>query len=294
MSHSNRTLRLLFPQWQGGNNPAYIFGAKLLDYLSPASTGPREVINVDAPTDDELPLENGIRGRQALLRQLSDAEDAIARHQPERLVVLGGDCLVDLAPFAYLNERYNGELGVLWIDAHPDVMTPKEFDHAHAMVLGNLIGEGDDDFRRHVKTPLKPENVMIAGLGATLPSESEFLDKHGVSSMGPAEIGDDSMAIIDWIEARGIRHLAIHFDLDVLDPSHFRSVLFADPTAPIGSFDGITQGDMNLNSVLRLITDVDTKTDIVGLGITEHLPWDAINLSSVLAKLPLLRSSPSA
>jgi hypothetical protein len=29
------------------------------------------------------------------------------------------DCLVDLAPFAYLNERYGGELAVLWIDAIP-------------------------------------------------------------------------------------------------------------------------------------------------------------------------------
>ena len=30
----NKTLRLLFPQWQGGNNPPYYLGAKLLDWLA--------------------------------------------------------------------------------------------------------------------------------------------------------------------------------------------------------------------------------------------------------------------
>ena len=36
----NKTLRLLFPQWQGGNNPPYYLGAKLLDWLAPAASGP--------------------------------------------------------------------------------------------------------------------------------------------------------------------------------------------------------------------------------------------------------------
>jgi arginase family enzyme len=27
---------------------------------------------------------------------------------------------------AYLNTRYGGDLSVLWVDAHPDVVTPKE------------------------------------------------------------------------------------------------------------------------------------------------------------------------
>jgi hypothetical protein len=58
-------------------------------------------------TDYTLQLEDGIVGRSALLTQLRAAQD-IARHQPDRIVVLGGDCLVDLAPFAYLNERYDG------------------------------------------------------------------------------------------------------------------------------------------------------------------------------------------
>lgn len=36
---TNKTLRILFPQWQGGNNPPYYLGSLLLSYLSPNLMG---------------------------------------------------------------------------------------------------------------------------------------------------------------------------------------------------------------------------------------------------------------
>ncbi len=150
MNIQDTTLRLIFPQWQGGNNPSYYFGSQLLKWLAPAPTGPVEEVPVELPTNEPLPVEDGLVARKALLEQLRQARKIIDRHQPDRLVVLGGDCLVDLAPFAYLNEHYEGELAILWVDAHPDVMTPQQFQHAHAMVLGNLIGHG-------LERPTKPD-----------------------------------------------------------------------------------------------------------------------------------------
>jgi arginase len=133
-----KTIRLLMPQWQGGNNPAYMLGARLLAWLAPGSTDP--VIEVPVAADDGMPvvLDNGILARQALLRQLQAARDIIEAEAPDRIIVFGGDCLVEQAPFAYLNERYGGKLGVLWIDAHPDVATPNERQTGHTMVLGSL------------------------------------------------------------------------------------------------------------------------------------------------------------
>lgn len=32
---TQKTVRLLMPQWQGGNNPNYSFGAELLAWLAP-------------------------------------------------------------------------------------------------------------------------------------------------------------------------------------------------------------------------------------------------------------------
>lgn len=283
-----KTLRLLFPQWQGGNNPPYFFGAQLLAWLAPAADGPVEHVPVVEPDQQPLPLEGGIVGRTALLQQLHNARQLVDQHQPDRLVVLGGDCLVDLAPFAYLNERYDGDLAVLWVDAHPDVMTPDHFHHAHAMVLGNLLGEGDRAFADTVRLPLKPANVMYAGLQQTLPVETATLRRLGLRSAGPAELADSSEPVLQWLRDTGARHLAIHLDLDVLDPTLFRSLLFAEPNIATDTYDGVAKGKMSMDQVLRLLADVAAAVDVVGIGIAEHLPWDALAIKNMLAKLPLL------
>lgn len=91
-------------------------------------------------------IDAGITSREALLDQLNAARSAIVRHKPEAIVTLGGDCLVDLAPIAYLSEGYGDDLAVLWVDAHPDVMGPAQFQNAHAHLLAILMSEGDSDF----------------------------------------------------------------------------------------------------------------------------------------------------
>lgn len=289
-SSSDKTLRLLFPQWQGGNNPPYHFGAQLLAWLAPDPCGPVAEVPVAVPGTEPLPIEGGIRGRSALLQQLRSARAIIDEHAPDRLVVLGGDCLVDLAPFAYLNERYAGDLAVLWVDAHPDVLTPADFANAHAMVLGNLLGEGDADFAGAVKRPLKPANVMYAGLMETMPVESAVIERLGLQHASPAQLAHSSEAVLQWFRATGARHLAIHLDLDVLDPRAFRSLLFANPQTPEGTFDGVAQGKMPIAHVVRLLADVARIADVVGIGIAEHLPWDALALKNMLSRLPLIGS----
>ncbi|RMV71897.1 Arginase/agmatinase/formiminoglutamase [Pseudomonas caricapapayae] len=287
-AHSDKTLRLIFPQWQGGNNAPYHFGAQLLAWLAPDATGPVEQVDVTEPDDQPLELQNNIIARHALLAQLDLARRLIDRHQPDRLVVLGGDCLVDLAPFAYLNERYDGDLAVLWVDAHPDVLTPKDFPHAHAMVMGNLLGEGDEDFVNAVKRPIKPANVMYAGLQDTLEAETAFIKRLGLRSAGAQALAHTSAPVLQWLKETGARHLAIHLDLDVLDPALFRSLLFAQPGVPAAHFEGVAQGKMTIEQVVRLLADVASVVDVVGLGIAEHLPWDALALKNMLTKLPLL------
>lgn len=42
-----KTLRLLMPQWQGGNNPPNVLGAHLLNWLAPNTDGPFEEVPVD-------------------------------------------------------------------------------------------------------------------------------------------------------------------------------------------------------------------------------------------------------
>lgn len=301
---TKKTIRLLMPQWQGGNNPNYSFGAELLAWLAPDNDQPLIHVPIQAYNGTPLENENGMNGRKQLLEQLEAAQHIIDAHKPDRIVMFGGDCLVEQAPFAYLNERYGGELGLIWIDAHSDLVRYVGYDNGHTLPLGNLLGEGDEEFAKHVKIPLKPENVFIVGLAAPTeqeteaiseafqrlgiaPAESdtEVIQRLGIKTAGTKELTNSTESIREWIKESGIKHLAIHLDLDVLDPKAFRSLLFANPEAP---YNFSPAGTMQMPQLLNLIKELSEETDVVGLGITEHMPWDAINLKNLLGEIPIL------
>lgn len=284
-----KTIRLLMPQWQGGNNENYPLGAELLAFLAPDSGHDVVRVDIDPFTSDDTP-QKGIAHREGLLRQLHQAQAVIREHQPDKIVTFGGDCLVEQAPFSYLNERHGGELGVLWLDAHPDIKTPDEWANAHTMVLGNLLGEGDAEFASKVPVKLDPRRVMYGGLrevGLT-DQEREVIDRLALRVASPEALAVDSSAILAWIEEERIEHLAIHLDVDVLDPALFRSVLFAEPEPEIDWLQMYPAGKMTLPQISRLMGEVSAKTNVVGLGICEHLPWDTIHLKAALATFPLL------
>jgi arginase len=247
---------------------------------------------VPEPSEGEtLKVENGVVARQAVLRQARAARQLIDKHKPDRVITLGGDCLIDLAPMSYLNAHYSGNLGVLWIDAHPDVSTPDMFAQAHAQVLGALLGRGDPEFVGEVETPIKPSNVMYAGLDEWTPAEGEIIKELGLRHAGAASLANDSKPVLDWIQKNGIEHVAVHFDIDVLDPSKFGPILFNDPSAPPGYLAGVPRGRMTADQVVRLLQDVGAACDIVGLAIAEYMPWEAITTRKLLQKLPLLANS---
>ena len=60
---------------------------------------------------------------------------------PDIVVTVGGTCGVEAAPVAYLNERYDGNLAVVWFDGHGDLNSPatSPSGHFHGMVLRTLL-----------------------------------------------------------------------------------------------------------------------------------------------------------
>ncbi|MEE6677452.1 arginase family protein [Limosilactobacillus fermentum] len=82
--------------------------------------------------------------------------------QPDKVLMVGGDCAVSLAPFDYLSGRYGRDLGVVWLDTHPDISTTEESHHLHEMVVSSLLGKGAPGFNAH--HPLASDQVILAGL----------------------------------------------------------------------------------------------------------------------------------
>ncbi|HHO8887867.1 TPA: arginase family protein, partial [Klebsiella pneumoniae] len=83
---AKKTLRLSFPQWQGGNNPPYHLGSLLLSFLSPEAKGPVEDVPVALPESEPLSVIDGITGKPQILKQLNDAVTRIEKHDPDAIV----------------------------------------------------------------------------------------------------------------------------------------------------------------------------------------------------------------
>lgn len=284
-------LRLNLPLWQGGDRPDYRIGGRVLAALAPDAQGPEETVAVAPAIEAERLVEQGIVSRSALLGIVDEALAAIDRHAPDAIVTMGGDCHVDFAPIVYLSERYGDDLAVLWVDAHPDIMGPAQMANAHAHVLAQLMGKGDDGFSARLRRPVGPEQILYVGLTETTPFETGFIREHGIARLSPEDLAGSPDKVLEWLRASGARKVAVHFDLDVLDPSLYGFLLSRDPDARPGAWDQVAKGRMTFEQVAGILRAVDAQADIVGLAITEYLPWDAIRLSRSLGTLPLLAAN---
>lgn len=102
------TLRIIYPQWEGGNRFVYAFGAKILSYLSPDS----EDETLELPLVEEYPtmIEDGIAYKSSILKQANELLNTLKTKKPGKLVVFGGDCSISLAPFTYLLDKYGTKI----------------------------------------------------------------------------------------------------------------------------------------------------------------------------------------
>jgi arginase len=121
-----------------------------------------------------------------------------------------------------------------------------------------------------------------------MPVEGQVINELHLHRTGSDALADSSSPALDWIASEGITHLAIHFDVDVLDPKKFGPILFNNPYAPANFLADVPRGRMAPDQVVRLVQNVAATCDIVGLAIAEYLPWEAIATRSLLSRLPLL------
>lgn len=279
-----KTIRLLYPDWLSGGLTTYYFGANLLQHILPANPDqPTIKVDIAAPDGTERLIEDGILGKSEVLAGIEAAQKVIADSLPDRIITIGGNCLVSHAPFDYLHGLYP-DVRILWIDAHPDVSVPQNgYPNAHAMVLGALMGAGESSLRAALKNPaFNPGDLLYVGLQSLHDYQAKFLDDLGVNYKVQTEnfvSGKDIQAFV-----KGSDHLLVHLDIDVLDPRCFHSTYFANPKL-VG--DGSGGGRMTLQqleSILKLVSD---NSDIVGFTIAEYLPFDEKRLSRMFGKLKL-------
>lgn len=290
MKDKTPILRLIYPQWQGGivahwmpDIPAndasrgYYLGAQLLNLLAPESN--QKTVEVPISLDiNDRETDKGVSARKVILKQTRAALEKLHENNPDKIVTLGGDCAVSVVPFTYLANKYPHDVAIVWIDAHPDVNLPHdEYKGYHAMALTACLGMGDEEIIGTLPGKFDASKALIVGLRSWDKGMQERQQKLGIKGLSPAEVVDNSDAILTWLQETGASKVVIHFDLDVLDPNEIIAGVGVEP-------DG-----MKIKEVVRVINDIAAQYDLVGLTIAEPMPRIAIKIRNMLDQLPLLK-----
>ena len=279
-----KTIRLLYPDYVSGGLDTYYFGANLLAHILPENKNqPLIKVDIAQPNSANKIITDGIYAKGEVLSGIQNAMAKIEKENPDKIITIGGNCLVSLAPFDYLHGKYKNT-GIVWIDAHPDVSSPKDgYPNAHAMVLGSLMGYGDNSLSNMMKNnKFNPDEILYVGLQNLHDYQKNFLNNTGVNYKIQTNKFISNNEIHKFIKR--FDHILVHFDIDVLDEHFFHSTYFANSELVGDAAGGGKMTKEKLTEILRCITD---NSDIVGFTIAEYLPFDEHKLYKMLTEIKL-------
>ncbi len=279
-----KTIRLLYPDYVSGGLDTYYFGANLLAHILPENKNqPLIKIDIAQPNSANKIITDGIYAKGEVLSGIQNAMAKIEKENPDKIITIGGNCLVSLAPFDYLHGKYKNT-GIVWIDAHPDVSSPKDgYPNAHAMVLGSLMGYGDNSLSNMMKNnKFNPDEILYVGLQNLHDYQKNFLNNTGVNYKIQTNKFISNNEIHKFIKR--FDHILVHFDIDVLDEHFFHSTYFANSEL-VG--DGAGGGKMTIEKLTEILRCITDNSDIVGFTIAEYLPFDEHKLYKMLTEIKL-------
>ena len=188
---------------------------------------------------------------------------------PNMPILLGGDHSVTIPIFQGQLERYVGKrLGVLWVDAHPDlcdVFTGSKLSHACVL-------------RRGLEFGIQPEDVCLVGLRSWEYEEIDLIENGGLNVFTAADVAERGMkAIAQEVNKILSRCDVVHISLDIdcLDPA------FA-PGTGIPDSGGLTSRE-----VITLIKSMQG-LPLVGLDVVEVAPPIDPSEATIFAALKII------
>lgn len=212
---------------------------------------------------DALPFLHEINARIAL------ATENLTKNK-RHYVTLGGDHSSAIGTWsgASAGLAKQGELGLIWIDAHMDSHTPETTpsDNIHGMPLAVLLGFGAPSLTSlRTSTPkIKPEHVCLVGVRSFESEEKNLLEQLNVRIFYMEEIKQRGIeAVMNDalnIATTGTAGFGISLDLDAIDPIEAPGVGSPAP-------DGLSSKEL-----ISALKSWNNHPQLIGLEIAEFNP----------------------
>lgn len=203
------------------------------------------------------------------VQDLSRAVLTIIQKQ-EAWSVIGGDhsCAIGTWSAVAHAHRQQGDIGLLWFDAHMDSHTPETSmtQNLHGMPLATLLGYGVPELCQllDMQPKLKANNVCVIGVRSYEAAERQLLEQLGVR-----------IYYMEEVQARGLRSVmleayarvtahtcgfGISIDMDGIDPADAPGVGYREP------------GGLSGQALLDALSELPRHSRFLGVEITEYNP----------------------
>lgn len=176
--------------------------------------------------NDSIKLEQGnisiVREVCVKLRQIVEQQIKKGRVA----IIIGGDHSIALGSVAGSLLR-DANLGVVWFDAHGDINTERTSPtgNIHGMPVAALMGLCESAINEVATVRLQPQNMFWVGARDLDPGEKETIQRLGIADhvysteyihrVGMKAVMQD---IANKMQARGINHWHLSFDIDGMNP----------------------------------------------------------------------------
>lgn len=256
-------LTLSMPQWQGGDIAGYHAGGLELRRIARDLAGlqVRDLPVAPPPLHAHgllaSEVQDGISSRSRVVAQLGAALTALSVAAPERTLMLGGDCATSLAPIAH-HAANDEELGLVWIDAHPDMWDLAHQPHANAMAAAVLTGVDTAGLHTRLPATVDLDRVVWVGTRSELLPDTLHCDRIWTNRVAAALADVEPAAVVRRLRRKRLSRIAVHVDLDVLDATEFTRV--AVPEEGLG---------LTWSGLMNLVLTLAGEFDVVHVTVAE-------------------------
>ncbi|GAC1502382.1 MAG: arginase [Candidatus Saccharimonadales bacterium] len=207
-------------------------------------------------------LEEILRVNNELAKQ---TEAAIS--QGHRVVALGGDHSINLGAVSGASAALNGQLGLIYLDAHGDMNTDETTlsGNVHGMHLASLLGYGADELKKLHTDSVKiyKQNLLHIGGSDFDQAELELIERENLKAFTLFNLLSQNLAplltMIDELASR-VDNIWVSLDLDVIDR------IYA-PGAGMPNAKGLTYRE-----IATIAEYIGSKCNVVGIDVVEYNP----------------------
>lgn len=226
-----------------------------------------EILKIDETIIDE-PLNEKARNSKSVLKTNQDIAEVVLKVLNENQIPLTilGDHAASIGTVSAASLKTDN-LGVIWIDAHPDINTPDTTysGNIHGMTNAALLDLFDDGFASILdkKPKIKPENLVFIGLRDIDSGEQEFLDSLNITYYTFEDVKQQGLEnLLKSINQKFefVDKLHISLDMDSMNPTLVPAV-----SVPVN--DGFTP-----QQVSTILDSLMSHHKISSIDIVEYNP----------------------